>query len=194
MVSNFKDSFFLSSFDHQDFLKDQVIIDPRGLNLNQGKITKAMSQLNGTDWFLIDAKNQTLGRLSTIISRLLCGKEKIWNFSQNRVPYVILINSQLIQVTGKKEKQKLYRRNSQRPGGLKEEVFSDLKVRFPNKILEHAISGMLPKNKDRKQLMQHIFVYNEDIQQDKRYSFFFEKMSLTVLNNSEKMIFQGGDR
>jgi len=97
-------------------------------------------------WYLVDATDKTLGRLSTEVANLLQGKNKV-NFypSVDMGDYVIIVNAEKIQVTGNKETQKLYRRHSGRPGGMKSETFNALKNRIPERILEKSIKGMLPK-------------------------------------------------
>lgn len=101
---------------------------------------------NNKKWYVIDAKGKTLGRLSSIIATIISGKHKsIFNPSTNCGDYVIVINSQEIKVTGKKSNQKIYRRHSGRPGGLKVETFEKLQERIPERILEKAVKGMLPK-------------------------------------------------
>ena len=97
-------------------------------------------------WYVIDATNQTLGRLSTEASKLLRGKEtSYFTPGVDQGHYVVILNADKIQVTGKKSTEKLYYRNSQRPGGLKSETFNQLKNRIPSRILEQSIWGMLPK-------------------------------------------------
>lgn len=97
-------------------------------------------------WYQVDATDKTLGRLSTEVANLLQGKNKV-NFypSVDLGDYVIIINAEKIRVTGNKEEQKLYRRHSGRPGGMKIETFKALKNRLPERILEKSIKGMLPK-------------------------------------------------
>ena len=97
-------------------------------------------------WYLVDATDKTLGRLSTEVANLLQGKNKV-NFypSVDMGDYVIIINAEKIQVTGNKDTQKLYRRHSGRPGGMKSETFTALKNRIPERILEKSVKGMLPK-------------------------------------------------
>jgi large subunit ribosomal protein L13 len=73
--------------------------------------------------------------------------------------FVIIINAEKVAVTGKKRTQKLYRRHSGRPGGMKTETFAKLQQRLPERILEHAIKGMLPKNSLGKQLFTKLKVY-----------------------------------
>ena len=87
---------------------------------------------NHKKWYVIDAKGKTLGKLATIIATILNGKHKsINNPSLDCGDYVIVINSKDIKVTGKKSEQKIYRRHSGRPGGLKIETFEKLQDRIP---------------------------------------------------------------
>lgn len=111
-------------------------------------------------WYLIDAKDQILGRLSTQIALLLMGKKKPY-FARNLDcgDHVVVINSALVRVTGKKEQNKLYRRHSGYPGGYKEEPLNKLKSRKPAEILQHAVSGMLPKNKLRDRMLKRLYLF-----------------------------------
>eukprot|EP01035_Chromulina_nebulosa_P020088 gene20088-26084_t len=98
-------------------------------------------------WFVIDAKEKTLGRLATEASKLLRGKEtSYFTPGVDQGNYVVILNADKVEVTGKKRFQKLYYRNSQRPGSLKVETFLQLQKRIPSRIVEKAIWGMLPKN------------------------------------------------
>jgi large subunit ribosomal protein L13 len=111
-------------------------------------------------WFVIDAKEKTLGRLATEASKLLRGKEtSYFTPGVNQGNYVVIINADKIKVTGKKETQKLYYRNSQRPGNLKIETFNQLKNRIPSRIVEQAIWGMLPKGVLGRQYFKRLYVY-----------------------------------
>ena len=96
-------------------------------------------------WWLVDAKGQTLGRLSSNIASILRGKTKP-EFTPNTDvgDFVIVINAEQIKLTGKKELQKKYYRHSGIPGGFKTENVSDLRKRYPEKIIENAVRGMLP--------------------------------------------------
>lgn len=111
--------------------------------------------------YLIDAKNQTLGRLSSKIARLLRGKNNT-AYTPHIVnsTHIIIINSKFIQVSGKKNRQKIYRKHSGRPGGLKEESFEKLQRRLPERIIEKAIKGMLPKGSLGKKLFNYLKVYS----------------------------------
>ena len=113
-----------------------------------------------TKWYLIDAKNQTLGRLCSKIAYILQGKNStIYLPSQIQSIKIIIINSQLITISGKKREQKIYKRHSGQPGGLKQEKFNALLLRLPNRILEKAIKGMLPKNTLGRKLITHLKIY-----------------------------------
>jgi large subunit ribosomal protein L13 len=114
-------------------------------------------------WYVIDATNQTLGRLSTEASKLLRGKEtSYFTPGVDQGNYVVILNADKIQVTGKKSTEKLYYRNSQRPGGLKSETFNQLKNRIPSRILEQSIWGMLPKGVLGREYFRRLYVYSAD--------------------------------
>jgi large subunit ribosomal protein L13 len=111
-------------------------------------------------WFVVDATNKTLGRLATEVSKLLRGKEiSYFTPGVDQGNFVVVLNAQKIQVSGKKEVQKLYYRNSQRPGSLKIETFKQLKERIPTRILEKAIRGMLPKGVLGRQYYRRLYIY-----------------------------------
>lgn len=113
-------------------------------------------------WYIIDAKDQTLGRISTLIAKTLIGKRTFYyNPSQINKTYVIVINAKNIQVSGNKKVHKLYYRHSGRPGKLKIETFQQLKARIPTRIVEKAVKGMLPKNKLGRKLFTHLKVYSD---------------------------------
>lgn len=114
-------------------------------------------------WFIIDATGKTLGRLATEASKLLRGKETtLFTPSVDQGNFVVILNADKIVVTGKKEKQKLYRRNSQRPGSLKVETFAQLQKRIPSRIIEKAIWGMLPKGILGREYYRRLFVYSHE--------------------------------
>ncbi len=121
-------------------------------------------------WHLVDAQGKILGRLATQISGILIGKNKI-NYSPNLDcgDYIVLINAAGVEVTGRKRKQKLYRRHSGYPGGFKEITFEKQMERDPKKIIRYAVSGMLPKNKlrDRRLSRLKIFIDNKHPYEDK---------------------------
>jgi len=111
-------------------------------------------------WYLVDAENQTLGRLATEVASVLRGKNKP-HFTPHldTGDFVVVINAEKVQVSGKKAEQKLYRRHSGRPGGMKVETFTSLQGRIPERIVETAIKGMLPHNALGRQLFRKLKVY-----------------------------------
>ena len=114
-------------------------------------------------WFVVDASGQTLGRLATKAADLLSGK-----LNPQYVPYidmgdhVIVINAEKVRLTGLKSQQKVYRRYTGFPGGLREEEFTRLLNRKPEAILEQAIKGMLPKSKLGRAMGSKLKVYRGD--------------------------------
>ena len=117
-------------------------------------ITPTQIPLTERKWYIVDAKGQTLGRLCTKIATIISGKNRV-DFSphMDNGDYVVVTNTKEIVVTGNKEEAKLYRTHSGHMGHLKEVKLSRLRDEKPNKILEHAISGMLPKNRLRQGMM-----------------------------------------
>ncbi len=111
-------------------------------------------------WYLVDAENQTLGRLATDVAAVLRGKNKPYFTPHlDTGDFVVIVNAEKIQVTGRKGTQKLYRRHSGRPGGMKVETFNALQERIPERIVEKAIKGMLPHNALGRQLFRKLKVY-----------------------------------
>jgi large subunit ribosomal protein L13 len=112
------------------------------------------------DWYVVDATDKRLGRLASEVAMILRGKRKAeYTPHLDTGDFVIIINAEKVAVTGKKRTQKVYRRHSGRPGGMKTETFAKLQQRLPERILEHAIKGMLPKNSLGKQLFTKLKVY-----------------------------------
>ncbi len=112
-------------------------------------------------YYIIDAKDKCLGRLATKISILLRGKENtIYSPGVDQGNYVVVINSNKIKVSGKKEEQKIYYRNNQRPGSLKTESFNKLRNRIPSRILEKAVWGMIPKGVLGRQYFRRLYLYS----------------------------------
>ena len=116
-----------------------------------------------SQWFIIDAKDKCLGRLATEVVKILRGKTKIfYNPAQDTGDYVIIINAKEIKVTGNKTTQKTYMRHSGRPGGKTIETFEQLQARIPERIVEKAVKGMLPKNRLGRKLFTKLKVYQSD--------------------------------
>lgn len=112
------------------------------------------------NWYVIDAANQRLGRLASEIAVVLRGKNKpTYTPHLDTGDFVVVINAEKVSVTGKKSNQKLYRRHSGRPGGMKTETFTQLQARIPERIIEQAVKGMLPKNTLGRQLFTKLKVY-----------------------------------
>lgn len=98
------------------------------------------------DWYVVDASGKTLGRLATEIARRLRGKHKtIFTPHVDTGDYLVIINAEKIQVTGKKAQDKMYYRHSEFPGGLKTTNFEKLIGFKPELVLQNAVKGMLPK-------------------------------------------------
>lgn len=112
------------------------------------------------NWYVVDAENQRLGRLASEVAMILRGKNKpTFTPHMDTGDFVIVINAEKVNVTGKKSSQKLYRRHSGRPGGMKTETFTQLQARLPERIIEQAVKGMLPKNTLGRQLFTKLKVY-----------------------------------
>lgn len=112
------------------------------------------------NWHLFDAKGKILGRLATEIARILIGKhKKTYAPHLDSGDYAVVVNAKEVAVTGKKEKQKVYYRHSGYPGGLKAARLEEVRKKNPNKIIEHAVWNMLPKNRLRKNRMARLKVF-----------------------------------
>jgi large subunit ribosomal protein L13 len=114
-------------------------------------------------WFLVDAQGQTLGRLASRVASILAGKESpLYTPFIDVGDHVIVINAGKIRVTGMKTEQKMYRHYTGFPGGLREEQYRKLFDRRPDRIVQQAITGMLPKNKLGKAMAKKLKVYADD--------------------------------
>ncbi len=113
-------------------------------------------------WQVIDASGRTLGRLATEIARLLRGKDKpMYSPHLDIGDFVIVINAAKVRVTGKKATDKIYYRHSQHPGGLKSITFAKMLETHPTRIIEHAVKGMLPHNRQGRAIVRRLKVYAE---------------------------------
>lgn len=114
-------------------------------------------------WYVVDASGKTLGRLATEAARVLSGKNnpKYTPF-MDMGDHLIVINAEKVRLTGLKSQQKMYRRYTGFPGGLREESFVRLLQRKPEKIVEEAIKGMLPKTKLGRKMASKLNVYKGD--------------------------------
>ncbi|WP_419882663.1 50S ribosomal protein L13 [Peribacillus sp. B-H-3] len=111
-------------------------------------------------WYVIDAEGQTLGRLASEVAAILRGKNKP-TFTPNvdTGDHVILINAEKIELTGKKLTDKIYYRHTMHPGGLKTRTALEMRTNYPERMLELAIKGMLPKNSLGRQIFKKLHVY-----------------------------------
>lgn len=112
------------------------------------------------EWHVVDATTKTLGRLSTEIAGLILGKHRTDSQKHVAAPVrVIVINSDTLKVTGKKKEQKMYRKYSGYPGGLRERTMKEQMGRDSRVIIEQSVFGMLPKNRLRASRMRNLYVY-----------------------------------
>lgn len=115
------------------------------------------------DWHIIDAKEKILGKLATEAAKLLMGKHKpIFSRHLDTGDFVVVINAGKIQVTGNKEKQKLYYRHSGYPGNLRKMTLEEMLKKKPERVIEHAVKGMLPKNRLGNAMIKKLKVYAGD--------------------------------
>lgn len=112
------------------------------------------------EWYLVDAEDKVLGRLATRVAGLLMGKGKPgYRPNADSGDFVVVINAARVKVTGDKATEKLYRRYSGYPGGLKSISFADLLKKKPEKVIELAVRGMLPKNRLAARMFLKMKVY-----------------------------------
>lgn len=112
------------------------------------------------DWVLVDANDQTLGRLATQIATVLLGKHKPgFTPGVEMGDYVIVVNAAHIKVTGNKLEDKMYYRHSRYPGGLKSINLRDQLAKFPERVIEKAVWGMLPHNRMGRSLMRKLRIF-----------------------------------
>ena len=111
-------------------------------------------------WFVVDASGIPLGRLSSAVARLLTGKHKpTYAPNLDNGDFVIVVNAEKTVLTGRKEQQKTYYRHSGKPGKLKEETAERLRARKPERMVELAVRGMLPKTRMGRQQLRKLKVY-----------------------------------
>ena len=111
-------------------------------------------------WYVIDAEGQTLGRLASEVASILRGKHKpTYTPHVDTGDHVILLNASKIHLTGNKLNDKIYYRHSMHPGGLKQRTALEMRTKFPERMLEGAIKGMLPKNTLGRQMGKKLHVY-----------------------------------
>ena len=111
-------------------------------------------------WYILDAEGKTLGHLASEAAMMLRGKKKpTYTPYIDCGDYVIVINAEKIEVTGKKAKEKIYKHHTGYPGGLKEITFEKLQAKDPEEIIRHAVKGMMPKGPMGRQMYKKLKVY-----------------------------------
>lgn len=111
-------------------------------------------------WYVVDAEGQTLGRLATEIARILRGKNKPkYTPHVDTGDFVVVVNADKVVVTGKKADQKVYRRHSGYPGGMKETSYARMMERKPTEILRKAVHGMMPRTRLARQQLRKLKIY-----------------------------------
>ncbi len=111
-------------------------------------------------WYVVDAEGKTLGRLASEIAKVLRGKNKpIFTPHMDTGDYVIVVNAAKVKVTGKKLKQKIYYHHSGYVGGMKETTLKEMLTKKPERVMELAVKGMLPKGPLGRQMYKKLFVY-----------------------------------
>ena len=125
------------------------------------------------EWFLVNLKGKILGRAATEIAQKLMGKNKPYFVTNMDCgDHVVLVNADRIEVSGNKEKNKKYTSYSGYPGGLRIRTYEELKKQSPEKIIIHAVRGMLPKNKLRDGMLSRLHVFKGE---EHKYADKFEK-------------------
>lgn len=111
-------------------------------------------------WFIVDAEGKTLGKVASRVASILRGKHKsTFTPHVDCGDYVIVINAEKVEVTGRKRKNKIYKRHTGYPGGLKEVTFQQLQAAKPEEIIRYAVKGMMPKGKLGRQMYKKLKVY-----------------------------------
>ena len=112
------------------------------------------------NWFIIDAENQTLGRLASTVAQIIRGKNKpFFTPHMDMGDYVVIINAEKVKVSGNKEENKTYFRHSGYPGGITEIKLKQVRIDYPERIITNAVKGMLPHNRLGRKLLKHLKVY-----------------------------------
>ncbi|MBP6162509.1 MAG: 50S ribosomal protein L13 [Clostridiaceae bacterium] len=111
-------------------------------------------------WYLVDAEGKVLGRLATEIATILRGKNKPeYTPHMDMGDFVVVVNADKVVLTGRKEQQKLYRRHTGYPSGLREVPYERMMAKHPERVLEKAVRGMLPKNSLGRAMFRKLKVY-----------------------------------
>ncbi len=112
------------------------------------------------DWYVVDAESQVLGRLASAVAHRLRGKHRPdYTPHVNCGDFIVVINAEKVAVTGKKESDKIYYRHSGYPGGIKAAALKQVRARHPERIIERAVRGMLPRNRLGRAVFRKLKVY-----------------------------------
>lgn len=112
------------------------------------------------NWYIVDAEDAVLGRLATEVASILRGKHKPqFTPHLDAGDYVIVVNAEKVRVTGAKENQKMYYRHSRYPGGLRSMTFNQMIEKHPERVIEAAVRGMLPKNALGRRMLRKLRVF-----------------------------------
>ena len=124
------------------------------------KSTRPANPGDNREWFLVDAKDQVLGRLAVVIANKLRAKDTpAFDPSVDAGAFVIVINAAQVKLTGKKEEQKEYQRYSGFRGGLKTFTAAEMRAKHPDRMIKEAVWGMLPKNNIARKMMTRVKVF-----------------------------------
>lgn len=124
------------------------------------KTYSAKSETVERDWFLVDAEDKTLGRLAAAVAARLRGKHKPeYTPHVDTGDYIVIVNAEKITVTGKKAKDKIYYSHTGYPGGIKDINFKDLLAKAPEKVVQSAVKGMLPRGPLGREMFRKLKVY-----------------------------------
>lgn len=129
--------------------------------MKQEKMTSFIKPADADQkWFIVDAKGKVLGRLASKVARIIRGKDKaVFTPNMDTGDFVIVINAEEVVLTGKREAQKEYFHYSGYPGGLKKQSVKDVREKHPDRIVQMAVKGMLPKTKLGNKLIKKLKVY-----------------------------------
>ena len=116
------------------------------------------------NWYVVDAKNHTLGRLASEVAQILRGKNKV-NYTphMDMSDFIVIINAEKVILTGNKENSKEYWRHTGYPGGQKVVSYKKMAEENPEKIIQNAVKGMLPHNKLGRKLLKHLKIYSGSV-------------------------------
>lgn len=130
--------------------------------MKQERITRSIKTEEANHkWYLVDAKDQVLGRLAAKVARIIRGKNKaIFTPHTDTGDFVVVINADKVRLTGKRETLKTYVHHSMYPGGLKVRSFAEVMAKKPEFVIENAVKGMLPKTRLSRKLIKKLKVYS----------------------------------